>query len=259
MKSLAILALSAIATAAMAAGQTGPTTLSISGSSTQIASVNGGYLKNTANSKTYANQNVSSNKGGADIEGTSKQTTILTNAHVSNEAKSAGDVAVQNLASNVGDVTVDQSKHFWVKGKSEQEVHVTNASLTNEANSSSGCYGSDCKDTAIAYQNAASNMGDITISGTSSQFVSITDGNTNVSNKALGRNTVAVQNMSSNYGKVDISGSSSQSTYIAGGATVANLATGANAVAYQNIASNDSCDPPPAVCVGPTCGLLASR
>ena len=259
MKSLAILALSAIATAAMAAGQTGPTTLSISGSSTQIASVNGGYLKNTANSKTYANQNVSSNKGGAQIEGTSKQTTILTNAHVSNEAKSAGDVAVQNLASNVGDVTVEQSKHFWVKGKSEQEVHVTNASLTNEANSSSGCYGSDCKDTAIAYQNAASNMGDITISGTSSQFVSITDGNTNVSNKALGRNTVAVQNMSSNYGKVDISGSSSQSTYIAGGATVANLATGANAVAYQNIASNDSCDPPPAVCVGPTCGLLAAR
>lgn len=259
MKSLAILALSAVATAAMATGPTGPTHLSISGTSTQIASVNGGYLKNTAQASAYANQNVASNKGGSDIEGTSKQTAILKNAHVSNEAKSAGDVAVQNLASNVGDVTVEGNKYFWVKGKSEQEVNVTNASLTNEANSSSGCYGSNCKDTAIAYQNAASNMGDITISGTSNQYVSITDANTNVSNKALGKNTVAVQNMSSNYGKVDISGSSSQSTFIAAGATVANLATGTNAVAYQNIASNDSCDPPPAVCVGPSCGLLASR
>lgn len=249
MKSLAFLALSAVATAAMA---TGPTpALTISGSSTQVASVNGGLLKNTAQSAAYANQNIASNKGGVEIKGSSEQIATLTSATVTNDAKSAGDVAVQNLASNVGDVTVDKSQ--WVTGKSKQTVTITGASMTNEANSSSGCYGSDCRDAALAYQNASSNMGDITISGTSTQDVNVRD-TSSVSNKAIGQNTVAVQNLSSNYGKVNISGTSSQTTSISNHAVVANLANGSRAVAIQNIASNDSCDPPPAVCVGPACG-----
>lgn len=251
MKSLAFLALSAIATAAMAAGPSSVPTLTISGTSTQVASVNGGALKNTAQSYAYANQNVASNKGGVDIKGNSEQTATLTGATVTNEAKSAGDVAVQNLASNAGDVTIDKSQ--WLTGKSKQTVTITSSSMTNEANGNSGCYGSNCSDAALAYQNAASNMGDITIGGTSTQEVTIKDGSA-VSNKAQGQSTVAVQNMSSNYGKVNIGGTSTQTTSILGHAVVANLATGSHAVAIQNIASNDSCDPPPAVCVGPACG-----
>jgi hypothetical protein len=252
MKSLAFFALSVVATAAMATQPTGPSTLTISGNSTQLASVNGGYLTNTAHASAYANQNVASNKGDIDIKGNSSQTAILQNAKVSNEAKSAGDVAVQNLASNAGDVNVDKS--HWVTGSSTQSVTIIDGTMRNEANSSNGCYGSNCADAAMAFQNAASNMGDISISGTSVQTVGVSGANTLVSNKADGKNTAAIQNMSSNYGKVAISGYSSQTTAIAGGATVANLATGSHAVAIQNIASNDSCDPPPAVCVGPFCG-----
>lgn len=272
MRTLALFAFSTIATAAMAANVTEtPNTISISGTSVQVASVNGGSVNNIANAKTYANQNVASNKGGIDISGKSTQAAVLTNATVHNEAKSAGDVAVQNLASNVGQVSVGASSPSndkgggkghpkpgeWIKGESNQTVVISDGGMYNVANSSNGCYGDNCKDTAIAYQNAASNMGEISITGTSSQSVSIS-GNAYASNQALGKNTVAVQNMSSNYGEVLISGSSIQSTSVSGGAVLANLATGDYARAYQNFATNDSCDPPPAVCVGPHCGLLAS-
>lgn len=259
MKSIAIFALSLVATAAMAGVQSSNvSSITISGTSTQTASINGGMVTNTAQSKAYANQNIASNKGNIDISGTSTQSSNLENAKVSNDAKSAGDVAVQNLASNVGDVSVD--KRFNVKGNSTQTANVVNATLKNEANSTgAGCYGPDCKDAALAYQNAASNMGDINISGTSSQYVSITGANTTVSNLAKGANTVAIQNMSSNYGKVDITGNSTQNTYIANGAYVANLANGTLAHAIQNIASNDSCEPPPVACVGPACGPYSSH
>lgn len=259
MKSLAFFALSLVATAAMAAGASGVSTITISGTSTQTASVNGGQVSNTAQSKAYANQNIASNKGGMDIKGTSSQTAVLEQAKVSNEAKSAGDVAVQNLASNVGNVTVDRSINFT--GTSNQNAFITGgASLKNLADSTSNnCSGPDCKDGALAYQNAASNMGDVNISGTSNQGVAINGGSTSVTNTAKGANTVAVQNMSSNYGKVTISGASTQNTSISNGALVANLANGSLAHAYQNIASNDSCDPPPVVCVGPACGPYASR
>lgn len=257
MKSIAFFALSLVATAAMATGSTGVSTITISGSSTQTASVNGGKVDNTANSKAYANQNIASNKGGVSIGGTSVQTAVLEGAKVSNEAKSAGDVAVQNLASNVGHVAVNPN----VLGGSYQSVYVTgNATLKNSADSTSNnCSGPDCRDGALAYQNAASNMGDITISGRSEQGVGISGGSTSVTNTAKGANTVAVQNMSSNYGKVTVSGLSKQSTSISNGALLANLATGSYAHAYQNIASNDSCDPPAVVCVGPACGPYASK
>lgn len=255
MKSLAFFALSAIATAAMATQPVSTPTLKISGTSVQVASVNGGNVTNTAKDYAYANQNIASNKGGVEIKGTSSQTAILTQANVTNDARSAGDVAVQSLASNVGDVTVDKS--YWLTGNSTQTVYVTNGSMTNEADSGAGCYGSNCRDAALAYQNAASNMGDISISGTSIQAVGVSGYGTRVSNEADGKSTAAIQNLSSNYGKVSITGYSNQSTSILNGAQVANLARGTHAVAIQNIASNDSCDPPPAVCVGPACGPFA--
>ena len=104
MKSIAFFALSLVATAAMATGPVNVAKINITGTSDQTASVNGGYVKNTAQQQSYANQNIASNKGRIDIDGTSKQTATLANAHVTNTAQSAGDVAVQNLASNVGNV-----------------------------------------------------------------------------------------------------------------------------------------------------------
>lgn len=261
MKSLAIFALSAIATAAMAADLTAPNTITISGTSEQVASVNGGNVRNVANANTYTNQNLASNKGGIDISGHSKQTAALQNTYVSNEAKASGDVAIQSLASNVGEVSVLKSGNSsdkkppqhgdWIKGRSEQTVSMVNSNLINQAQSENGCYGDNCKDNAVAYQNLASNMGTITITGNSEQLVGAD--NATIQNYASGKNTVAIQNLSSNYGDVSISGTSEQATYVYGGATLTNLALGANARAYQNFATNDSCDPPPTVCAGPHC------
>lgn len=261
MKSLAVLALSTIATAVMAAGEVTPNHISISGTSEQVASINGGNVRNVANANTYTNQNLASNKGGIDISGHSKQSAALQNTYASNEAKASGDVAVQNLASNVGEVSVLKSGNNsdkrpphhgdWIKGRSEQTVSMVNSTLINQAESENGCHGDKCKDTAVAYQNLASNMGTITITGKSEQLVGAD--NATIQNYASGKNTVAIQNLSSNYGDVAISGSSTQTSYVHGGATLTNLALGANARAYQNFATNDSCDPPPTVCVGPHC------
>lgn len=266
MKSLAFLALSAVATAAMAASATDPNQLTISGTSTQTASVSGGFVTNTANSYSYANQNIASNKGGVNIDGTSTQASTLTNSLVTNEAKHEGDVAVQNLASNVGNVTVGSDGNSSkmghnpgggngpsVKGVSTQTANVTGSTVMNVANGDSGCRGFNCEDAALAYQNLASNMGTITINGVSEQTVGVS-GNSTVKNLADGPQTVAVQNLSSNYGDVTISGKSTQTTWVASNAFVGNFALGRAAHAYQNLASNDSCDPPPPVCVGPACG-----
>ena len=48
MKSIAFFALSLVATAAMATGSVNVTKINITGTSDQTASVNGGYVKNTA-------------------------------------------------------------------------------------------------------------------------------------------------------------------------------------------------------------------
>ena len=258
MKSLAFFALSAIGTAALALQPTpSSSSISISGTSNQTASVNGGTLRNEAHSSAYANQNVASNKGGVEIKGSSTQTATLENATVTNDARSGGDVAVQNLASNVGTVTVNRvAGTLWtpaVNGSSTQTANVTNATVRNLAESN-GCFGGSCEDAALAYQNVSSNMGNITVGGTSVQSTSISGFGTMVENKADGNKAAAVQNMSSNYGNVNISGYSNQSTTVGNGAHVLNLALGNSAHAVQNIASNDSCEPPPAVCVGPACG-----
>ena len=100
-------------------------------------------------------------------------------------------------------------------------------------------------------------MGEINILGSSTQVVGVA-GDSTVKNKADGPQTQAVQNLSSNYGKVSISGTSNQTTWVTAGAYIANVASGRAAHAVQNIASNDSCDPPPNVCVGVSCGPYAA-
>ena len=268
MKSLAIFALSTLAAAsAFALTQTPNGQITISGTSSQTASVTSGSdVNNQANASAYANQNLASNKGSIVISGKSEQTaTVSAGSNVNNEAKNGGDVAVQNGASNVGAVTVGPLSlggtlfHPIVKGVSEQTLSVTGGSGMYNTADGDGC-GDNCNPaaTAIAYQSASSNFGDVTISGKSEQSTGIASGST-AWNLAKGGGAVAVQNMSSNYGTVDITGNSSQTTWIAGGSSVGNFANGANAVAYQNLASNDSCEPPPTVCVGPACGPFAAR
>ncbi|MBS0405188.1 MAG: hypothetical protein JSS17_02340 [Proteobacteria bacterium] len=262
MKSLALFALSAISTAAMAVTPAPSSGISIVGTSAQTVSVSGGHVKNDATSYSFANQNIASNKGHVTVLGSSTQSSSLDNANVTNMAKHAGDVAMQNLASNVGSVSVDGVLQLippkWIAGKSEQTADVKNSTVSNEANGSQGCNGNDCRDAALAYQNLASNMGNIDIDGTSKQTVGVS-GDSAVKNKADGPQTQAVQNLSSNYGKVSIAGTSTQTTWVSAGAVIANLAHGRAAHAVQNIASNDSCDPPPTVCVGVSCGPYASR
>ena len=105
MKSLAIFALSTLAAAsAFALTQTPNGAITISGTSTQTASVTGGsHTNNQANGSAYANQNLASNKGSIVISGVSDQTaSVSSGSNVSNLATKGGDVAVQNLASNVG-------------------------------------------------------------------------------------------------------------------------------------------------------------
>lgn len=255
MKSLAFFALSAIATAAMAGPVPAPMgTITISGNSSQTLSVNGGYVANMANPYSYANQNIASNKGNITISGSSTQSSTLTGANVTNEAKLNGDVAVQNLASNVGSVDVKTSPS--VAGSSMQTANVDHSNVTNQAKGYVGCRGSDCADAALAYQNVASNMGNVTISGHSTQSASVS-GNSTLNNLADGAKTMAVQNVASNYGNVMISGNSTQIASISGNALVVNQAKGNSAHAAQNLASNDSCLPPPPICVGPACGPYA--
>lgn len=263
MKSLALFALCAISTAAMAVTSTPTSSISITGTSTQTVSVSGGNVTNDATSHSFANQNIGSNKGNVTIHGSSTQISNLENSDVTNKAKHAGDVAMQNLASNVGSVTVDKALQIlplppqWIKGSSSQTANVKDSTVKNEANGSQGCNGSDCDDAALAYQNLASNMGEINILGSSTQVVGVA-GDSTVKNKADGPQTQAVQNLSSNYGKVSISGTSNQTTWVTAGAYIANVASGRAAHAVQNIASNDSCDPPPNVCVGVSCGPYAA-
>ena len=96
----------------------------------------------------------------------------------------------------------------------------------------------------------ASNNGEVSISGTSGQYVGAA--NSTVSNLASGSNALATQNLSSNFGNVAISGYSSQATYLAS-ANVINQALGANSHAAQNIASNDACNEPRDPCADGRC------
>jgi hypothetical protein len=126
MKSLAILALSALATAVMATTPTPDPQITINGASTQAVYLTGAMVSNKAEENTEAHQNLASNSGNVLINGHSTQTVGAGPfAVIRNTAEGDGAYAVQDLASNVGNVTVN--------GSSMQMVSVIAGSVTNEA------------------------------------------------------------------------------------------------------------------------------
>ncbi|WP_096697097.1 hypothetical protein [Polaromonas sp. AER18D-145] len=139
MKKLVLLALSAVATAAMATGPTPASEITIRGNSAQIAVLSTTGVVNTANgSDSVAQQNLASNAGDVTISGNSLQIVAARGSYVGNTAN-ADTMAQQNLSSNVGDVTVS--------GNSLQATLLHNSYVLNSAT------GRD----ASAVQNIASN------------------------------------------------------------------------------------------------------
>jgi len=139
MKKLVLLALSAVATAAMAAGPTPASEITIRGNSAQIAVLSSSGVENTASGEdAVAQQNLASNAGDVTISGNSLQIVGARSSYVGNTAN-ANTVAQQNLSSNIGDVTVS--------GNSLQATLMDNSYVLNSA------YGRD----ATAVQNIASN------------------------------------------------------------------------------------------------------
>ncbi len=139
MKKLVLLALSAVATAAMATGPTPATDITIRGNSAQIAVLSTTGVVNTANGgDSVAQQNLASNAGDVTISGNSLQIVAARGSYVGNTAN-ADTLAQQNLSSNVGDVTVS--------GNSLQATLLHNSYVLNSAT------GRD----ASAVQNIASN------------------------------------------------------------------------------------------------------
>jgi hypothetical protein len=140
MKSIAFVALSALATAAMALGPTPDPEILISGSSVQTVSLTGAMVSNTANANTEARQNLASNAGKVTISGASNQAvnagalSFITNVAMGDDA-----YASQNLSSNIGNVTVS--------GSSTQLTSLAMSSVVNKA---------DGKD-SVAVQNLATN------------------------------------------------------------------------------------------------------
>ena len=115
-----------------------------------------------------------------------------------------------------------------ITGTSVQTSALVASSATNKAT-----------DGGVALQNLTSNVGEVTIGGTSSQTMNATD--STIINTAHGENSFASQNLASNFGKVTVgSGSSTQTVTLSGLASVMNTA-GHNSKAVQNIASNSSC------------------
>ena len=107
MKKLVILALSAAASVAMAAGPAGVQII-IDGSSTQSATLTTSAVTNTAfGARSNAQQNLASNAGDVFIarSGRSTQTVNARNASFINTSNT-NTKAQQNVSSNSGDVTV---------------------------------------------------------------------------------------------------------------------------------------------------------
>lgn len=183
MKILVLFALSAVTSAAMAVVALPPvSTISITGTSDQFTSISKAIVTNKANgSDSEALQNVASNAGNVTISGKSMQTAIIKDlAFVTNEGEQ-GSIAQQNLASNVGKVTV--------KGYSEQGVNVQEGAIV------ANYAGKD----AIAQQSLSSNVGDVTIGGGGFSFQTTSVGPlAAVLNSAYGYDAKAVQNISSN-------------------------------------------------------------
>ena len=106
MKKLVLLALSVVATAAMATGPTPASEITISGNSAQIAVLSTTGVVNTANGEdALAQQNLASNAGDVTISGNSLQIVGARGSYVGNTSN-ANTVAQQNLSSNIGEVTV---------------------------------------------------------------------------------------------------------------------------------------------------------
>lgn len=127
MKSLAFIALSVIASAAMAAGHSSAPEIKITGNSVQSVSMTGAHATNkSTGTNSEALQNLASNAGDVTISGNSKQTVsagLLSS--VSNEAKGTETFASQNLSSNLGDVTIS--------GYSEQHTSLIASAVSNLA------------------------------------------------------------------------------------------------------------------------------
>ena len=130
MKKLVLLALSVVATAAMAAGPAG-TQIEINGSSTQSADLRSSTVRNTASgTNAQAQQNISSNAGDVFVGsgGNSKQTTNASAGSVITNTANANTKAQQNMSSNSGDVTI--------RGFSTQLTNVVSTTVTNLATGS---------------------------------------------------------------------------------------------------------------------------
>ncbi len=214
-------------------------TVSIKGKSEQVANVKGGAMSNTAkgggstncgggvdcDDNAKAMQNVSSNVGDVTVSASGKSTQ---NTSVN------GSSSVANLADGKGAVAIQSlasnTGEVDISGKSEQTVKLGNTNAHNLAQGKN----------ATAVQNLASNYDGVTISGKSEQTVTAQGGN--IINTAMGNNTKAFQNLSSNFGNVTIDGTSTQLTVVKG--AVMNTANGRGSVAVQNLASNDACEPP---------------
>ena len=115
-----------------------------------------------------------------------------------------------------------------ITGNSTQSVSLTSVAASNNSSGSK----------SEAFQNMATNTGNVTVSGNSTQSVTGTGGS--ISNSATGSDAYASQNLSTNLGEVTIGGNSSQYTYLAS-ASVSNLSSGSNSKAVQNVASNNAC------------------
>ena len=143
MKSLTFIALSVVASAAMATGPAPSSStpeIKITGNSTQSVSLISASVSNkSTGSKSEAIQNLASNSGDVSISGNSAQSVSGMNSSVNNEATGSDAYASQNVSSNVGDVAIG--------GNSTQTTHLMFANLSNLSS------GSNSK----AVQNVASN------------------------------------------------------------------------------------------------------
>lgn len=245
MKSLALFALSAIASASALA----VTQIDINGELSQTTTVgSNAQVSNTAQPNSTAIQNVSSNKGQIYVGAKLTQTSTLggsTAVTVKNEAKNAGDIAVQNISSNYG----TQYASVDIRGTTSQSTNITgSSSLTNTAegggtNMNQQCGQNDCQDGAQAVQNVSSNTEDVKVYGQLTQSTGIVGGS-NVSNSAKGKHAVAQQSIASNSHGVTLGyGTTTKQTASVTASTLTNEADGEGAKATQNLASNAGTDP----------------
>lgn len=239
MKSLALFALSAIASASALA----VTPITVGATLTQYTSVDtNATIQNTAAAGSTAIQSVSSNKGYITLAGggLEQKTYVNGQSDITNESKAAGDIAVQNVSSNYGKVAFSATS-----SKSTQTTTLNGKStLSNETEGGAAAgaatcpTASDCNDAAQAMQNVSSNANDVVVNGTLDQSTTLHD--STVKNIAKGKHAIAQQQLSSNVDGVKIFNGGTKVDQLTSlkSATVINTAAGSNAEAVQNLASN---------------------